>query len=61
MELKEVKSNLNKLVINNNTKYQLTGCTLRLNEKGYFYQAELKDLKCNSLIICKLNDITEAE
>ena len=61
MELKEVKRNLNKIVLYNDKQYQLTGCTLRLNDKGYFYQAELKDMKCNSLIICRLDDIGEIQ
>lgn len=62
MKLEEVKFNLGKEVflITRSEKilYLLTGCTLRKNEKGFFYQAELQDLKNNkSVIICRLEDV----
>lgn len=57
MELAEVKKNLNNEVLYNNAKYKLLGCIIRRNEKGFFYQAELQDLNCRSLLICKLTDI----
>ena len=44
-----------------NAEYILTGATIRLGERGYFYQAELTDRKCkNSVLICELDKI-EAE
>lgn len=62
MEIKQVKSNLNKMVTYKGTKdvYKLTACILRKGENGYFYQAELQDTKHgNSIIICKLDDLGE--
>ena len=46
-----------------NAEYILTGATIRLGERGYFYQAELTDRKCkNSVLICELDKIeTERE
>lgn len=62
MKLEEVKFNLGKEVSlitrSGETTYLLTGCTLRKNEKGFFYQAELQDLKNNkSVLICRLEDV----
>lgn len=62
MKLEEVKFHLGKEVslITRSEKipYLLTGCTLRKNEKGFFYQAELQDLKNNkSVLICRLEDV----
>ena len=59
MDIKEVKYNLNRNVIYNGTQYRLTGCILRLNQDGFYYEAELIDLKAqSSLLICRLNEIT---
>lgn len=62
MKLEEVKFHLGKEVSlitrSGETAYLLTGCTLRKNEKGFFYQAELQDLKNNkSVLICRLEDV----
>ena len=57
MDLQEVKSNLNKDVLYNGVKYELVACILRKNEQGYFYQAEIKNKRANSVMICKLDDI----
>lgn len=59
MKLEEVKRNLNKPVQYETAggvrEYLLTGCILRKNEKGYFYQAELQDTaNRNSILICRL-------
>lgn len=47
MKLEEVKRCLNKPVryetAGGDREYLLTGCILRKNDKGYFYQAELQD------------------
>ena len=62
MEIKQVKINLNKMVVYKGTKdrYKLTACILRKGEKGYFYQAELQDVKSGkSIIYCKLDDLEE--
>lgn len=63
MDIKQVKCNLNKTVlyldINNIKPYILTGCIIRKNDNGFYYQAEIKDLKSNSLLICDLSRIKE--
>lgn len=63
MNIKDVKNNLNRNVIYKGAKgvYKFTGCTLRKGEKGFYYQAELLDIKSgNSVLICELSNI-EAE
>lgn len=57
MELADVKQNLNNEVLYNNAKYKLLACIIRRKEKDFFYQVELQDLKCRSIVICKLTDI----
>ena len=62
MKLEEVKRHLNKPVqyetAGGAKEYLLTGCILRKNEKGYFYQAELQDTaNCNSVLICRLERV----
>ena len=58
MDIKSVKYNLNREVIYNGARYRFTGCILRLNQDGFYYQAELADLKArSSLIICRLDEI----
>lgn len=60
MELQQVKTNLNKMVVYKGQKgiYKLTACILRKNKQGLCYSAELLDTKCgNSVVICKLKDI----
>lgn len=37
--------------------YILTGCILRFEENDFYYQVELKDLKADSITICRLEDI----
>lgn len=62
MTLEEVKSNMNKAVkYKDSTKYKLSACILRKDKSGFFYQAELKDSKANSIVICKLEDIEVLE
>lgn len=58
MEISEVKSRLNTKVEYNGVQYILSGCILRKNDdKQLVYQAEIKDVKANSIIICGLKDI----
>lgn len=64
MRIEEAKANLNKRVhYTESGKYIdadfiFTGCTIRKNEKGFYYQAELQDIKAqNSILICSLEDI----
>ena len=41
-------------------KYLLTGCIIRRKPSGeFFYQAELKDKECGSVIIASLDDIDD--
>ena len=66
MEIKEAKAHLNERVHFNaryiDADYIFTGCTIRKNEKGYFYQAELQDVKNNhSILICNLEDVEQIE
>lgn len=59
MELRQVKQNLNQKVTHNGAEYILTGCIIRLNQKGeFFYQAELKSKEAqSSLVYCKLEEV----
>lgn len=64
MEIREVKNSLNKMVKYRKIAgiYKLTGCILRKNEKGFFYQAELLDTKHgNSITICRLEEVEVIE
>ena len=68
MKAEEIKSNLNKRVrfknekLNIDTEYILSGAIFRRNNKGFFYQAELQDVKSNnSIIICNLDQIEAIE
>lgn len=64
MDISEVKGSLNKLVVFEeqrqyvNARYLFTGCILRRNKKGLYYQAELTDMNGNSLIYTALEKIT---
>lgn len=59
MSIEEIKRNLNKMVVYKGIPnvYRLTACIIRKNEKGFFYQVEILDVKANSIIFCKLEDI----
>lgn len=60
MTLKEVKINLNSEVKHKDykNKFKLEAIILRKSKKGYFYQAEILDLKNrNSILIVPLEDI----
>lgn len=68
MKATEIKANLNKRVryvnkqANIDTDYILTGAIFRKNDKGFYYQAELQDMKNNnSVIICSLEEIKAVE
>ncbi len=66
MEIKEAKAHLNERVHYKardiDADYIFTACTIRKNEKGYFYQAELQDLNNHrSILICKLADVEPIE
>lgn len=61
MNIEEVKRNINQKVLyplyGKDTEYILLACILRKNNAGFFYQAEIKDLKANSVLIVKIEDI----
>ena len=61
MDIQAVKKNLNCGVTYKGVKdvYILTACIIRKNETGFFYQAEIKDKKANSITFCRLEDIAE--
>ena len=67
MTEREIKRNLNKRVSFTNPKlymenaeYILSGATIRLGDKGFYYQVELTDINCpHSHITCRLEDIEE--
>lgn len=66
MTEREIKPNLNRLVIHSpsGVNYRLTGATIRRDaESGrYWYQAELQDLTALcSIRICRLEDIEAKE
>lgn len=64
MKIEEVKRSLNKTVIRStgtgSFPYLFTGCVLRKNDLGYYYQAEIQDPDNeNSVLICRLEEINE--
>lgn len=60
MEISRVKANLGKKVLYNGTEYMLSGCIIRANEHGFYYQAEIQDLSAmHSIAICRLEDLME--
>ena len=60
MDISRVKANLGRNVIYNGVEYMLSGCIIRINEHGFYYQAEVQDLTAyHSIVICKLEDLTE--
>lgn len=60
MDLNRVKYNLNQPVIHNGAEYIFIGCTLRLSDDGFYYEAILRDTRAqNSESICLLMDIHE--
>lgn len=65
MEAQDIKRNLNRFVKykDRSNTYQLTGGIIRKDKDGKeYYQAELTDTKHGrSIVICKLDDITEVE
>lgn len=64
MTIEEAKKHLNQMVNYNGTTdiYKLTACILRKNGRGYFYRAEILDIKNgNSVLIVGLPDIAPIE
>ena len=62
MDINRVKFNLNRNVIHNGATYRFTGCILRMNKDGFYYEAELQDTRAqNSTLLCRLEDIEEVK
>ena len=62
MEVKDIKANLNKPVIFDNSIYTLTGSTIRKKENGeIYYTAEILDKNKNSVCQVKLRDLKEMD
>lgn len=68
MKAEEIRASLNKRVrfksekLNIDTEYILSGAIFRKNNKGFYYQAELTDIKSNkSIMICSLDSIKAIE
>lgn len=60
MDISRVKFNLNRTVIHNGATYRFTGCILQMNKDGFYYEAELQDIKAqNSTLCCRLETIQE--
>ena len=66
MDIRDVKKNLNRKVrytdgYGSQSEYILSACVLRKNKKtnGFYYQAELQDIKVKSLLYCGLETIEE--
>ncbi|MHC1696433.1 MAG: hypothetical protein AB9835_14440 [Eubacteriales bacterium] len=58
MDIADVKRLLNTVVSWHDTSYIFAGCILRLNEQGFFYTAELRDMRANhSLVVARLEEV----
>lgn len=66
MTEREIKHYLNKRVVLRNDRlringvYILTGATIRRNDSGFYYQAEVTEMRVNgkTVYICSLDDIS---
>ena len=73
MNLKDVKARMNRVVYYDTGQINFDGCSIKDfilsacilrkdKQKGFFYQAELKESNCNSVIIVPLEKVkTENE
>lgn len=68
MNLKDVKAMMNRVVYYDTGQINFDGCTIKDfiltacilrkdRKKGFFYQAELKESNCNSVIIVPLENV----
>lgn len=58
MNLADVRKYYGKTVTYNGIQYRLDKCIEQLdNHGGYAYSAELHDLRANSVLVCRLEDI----
>lgn len=57
MKRTEIKSRIGSMVKYKGVEYRFSGCILRVDNEGkLYYQAELTDMRCNSLLICKMEE-----
>lgn len=63
MKIEDVKKNLNKMIDykGNTETYMLNACILKKNKDGFYYRAELLDVKANSLLNCRIEDVKAIE
>lgn len=64
MTKEEALKQLNGMVIYKDVPalYKLTACIVRKNKRGYYYRAEIQDIKNgNSVLIVSLDDISSAD
>lgn len=58
MKRTEIKSRIGSIVKYKGVEYRFSGCILRVDNEGkLYYQAEITDMKCNSIVICKMEEI----
>lgn len=61
MDIKEVAQNMNKKVwyksAYSESEYILNACILRLGENGFYYNAELKEINRNAVVIVPLGKV----
>lgn len=59
MKIDQVKSAMlsKSLATYCNLNYHITGCIMRICENAWYYQLELHDLKANSVIIARIEDV----
>jgi len=64
MDIRDVKKNLNRVVLHDRCKYLFVACILRRHKmtSSFYYEAQLQDvLHDNYLISCPLHSITATE
>jgi hypothetical protein len=61
MDIKDVKSYLDRFVFYKGDRFRLTGCTLRRFGGKFYYQAELEDRTGRSVTIVPLDRVETEE
>lgn len=62
MDVSRVKYNIGREVTYQGAKYLLTACIMRQGSNGFYFQAELTDLRArSSLLIADLKKVKEQE
>lgn len=62
MDIADVKRSLydGQEVVYKDVRYIFKACTLRYGDNGFYYQAELKDLKAKMVMIAPLEEVVAA-